>query len=154
MNVNKLWIALLAVATLWSCGKDNDLTDRSKFFECKVDGVGYEIKGLFAYAVESTIDGTIAVYGLKGDGSETIYVIIPEGAAEGTYNLGKEEDGNGYVVIDDVSYTTVDDGGTGTVTVTKRKDNNVEGTFSFTAFTVDGQSIEITDGKFEVEVRD
>jgi len=94
-----------------------------------------------------------------------LQILITFGAsAPSTIALGDGDD-QGSVIdtavdgseVDAPAYTTDDapEGTTdiGSVVVTRYDDNGMAGTFSFTAFTEDGESVEVTDGTFDVEWR-
>jgi len=58
-----------------------------------------------------------------------------------------------YIVTNGETYTTIDQTASGTLEITERTDDRVTGTFSFTAVTTNGESIDITDGSFDVAIR-
>lgn len=52
------------------------------------------------------------------------------------------------------SYTTLSEGGSGSVDVTRLTDERIEGTFRFTAVSPNGGTMQVTDGRFNVLISD
>ncbi|MEM8525128.1 MAG: DUF6252 family protein [Bacteroidota bacterium] len=153
MKFTKTLLFLASIVVLAACGK-NDAIDNDSKFECSLDGEQYEAKGLFAYATTFTTDNTIAIYGLRNNGDNTIYLSIPNEGQKKTYQLGLDKDGDGYVVLSKGTFITTLENGSGEVEVTKVNDKDIEGTFSFTAFDGNGAKVEVSGGEFKVNIRE
>ena len=94
---------------------------------------------------------------MEGDNSSitrTLYLIVDDAGTAGTYDLSFGAEGTGfYVVTNGETYTTIDPVGNGVLEITERTEERVKGTFSFTAVTTNGETIEITNGSFDVGIR-
>jgi hypothetical protein len=133
---------LLAVS---SCKKDevtplNSLT-------CKVNGASIVANGLDdAYATKYSVGIEVAGH----DGFQDIYFYLPLTATKGSYSFN-----NNYVAYYDEdiqSFATLYGSGGGSVTIEDIDHSHVKGTFHFTAYDEDTQTVKktITEGKFNV----
>ncbi|GAB4040399.1 DUF6252 domain-containing protein [Spirosoma gilvum] len=153
-------LAIASVLTLSSCSKKSDdsvtpntqQTQSTVGFKAKVDGAS-NFAPDFAYALASFpgANGYYAIYGLNSQTSDVVAIALPNTAGEGTYQLSNVN--VAAVTLNKGEYSTVN-GGSGTVTISKKTDTNITGTFSFTAFDAAGtKKITFTEGTFNVAVR-
>lgn len=156
---NLLFLSLFVLAfSFVSCGDDDGGVegpggDDATTFSCQIDGAGFETNGLFAYGVDD--DGQMAMYGVEiGDNGRTVYLLVRDGGTTGTYTLGFSTQATAYFTdADGTSYTTFDQAANGTLNVTEKTDERITGTFSATVVDNDGNTVDISGGDFDVEIR-
>lgn len=151
-------LTLITVVSVSSCSKKSDdvtpaqtTTTSQAGFRVKVDGIVYAPD--FSYALFSNPgkDGYYAIYGLDSKTSDVVAITLPTTAGEGTFPLSNTN--AGIITYNKVDYTTIN-GGTGTVTITKKTATNVVGTFSFTAYDATATvKRTLTEGSFNVNFR-
>ncbi|QHV93921.1 DUF6252 family protein [Spirosoma endbachense] len=125
-------------------------TQTTSGFSTKVDGKDFIPDLVYAKVVAPGNDGYYAIYGLDSKTSDVVMIALPYSALVGTHklsyvNFGVLSLGNGSD-----SFSTRVQPGDGTVTITKMTTTDVEGTFSFTAYSDKGVKRTITEGKFNV----
>lgn len=158
---NTVFYLLSMLLILTSCMKDGAVTGAEEgFFKCEINGTTFEKEGLLAYAVTSSIDGGVTIYGtedvLEEENPISVYIIIDDEQAVGTYDLGGDLDGNGYYVDVNGSFTfyTIPEGAGGQIEITKKTEDRIAGTFSYTAIDPNTEEVvNITNGSFDVEIR-
>jgi hypothetical protein len=141
----------LLFALLLACKKDDA---DSAYFKCKIDGKAYEVEGLLAYAVNFSDDLTL--YGVAEEGgSESCYLTVPKGVQAGTYTFNGNDYYGYYTDASGKSSSSRWGAGTGSVTIEEVDDKHIKGTFQFTAFDSDTESVKksFTEGKFDVVFR-
>lgn len=157
---NSLFSILLI---LFSCFSFTSCTDKDQtpepmgsdkyFFSCNMEGVSYLSEGFYAYA--SDFDTHINIYGASGlEIKDAIYLAMPKGFDVGTYDL--DEDIYAIVAVGEASYSTLLSGGKGKVTIEAYDGSNIKGSFTFTAISFDDPADEllVTEGEFEVKLRE
>lgn len=149
-------IALISVVGLSACSKKADditpaQTQAQVGFQVKIDGAAYAPDYAYALADFPGANGYYAIYGLDSKTSDVIAIALPNSAAEGTYPIGATN--FGIIDFNKAQYSTIN-GGTGTVTITKKTATYITGTFSFTAYDSSGLvKRTLTDGTFNVNIR-
>jgi hypothetical protein len=160
MKISRL-VALLAIIGMFgvsSCSKksddvtpDQNTTQNAAGFRVKIDGKDYAPDFAYALANNPGTTGYYAIYGLDSKTSDVVFVSLPNTSAEGTYPLSNVN--IGAMSFNSETYSTVN-GGSGTVTITRKTATNIIGTFSFTAFDATSTSKRaLTEGTFNVPVR-
>ncbi len=160
MKTARLVTLLAIVATLGvsACSKKTDdvtpaqtQTQSQVGFRVKVDGKDYTPDYAYALASFPGANGYYAIYGLDSKTSDVVAMALPTTAAEGTYKLS---DVNfGIVTYNKEDFSTIN-GGSGTITITKKTATYMTGTFSFTAYDASGAvKRTLTDGSFNVNIR-
>ena len=160
MKTARLVSLLAIVATLGvsACSKKTDdvtpaqtQTQSQVGFRVKVDGKDYTPDYAYALASFPGANGYYAIYGLDSKTSDVVAMALPTTAAEGTYKLS---DVNfGIVTYNKEDFSTIN-GGSGTITITKKTATYMTGTFSFTAYDASGAvKRTLTDGSFNVNIR-
>ena len=155
---NVTLLALVALVGVSSCSKKSDdvtpaqtQTTTQTGLSVKVDGKVYAPDFSYALATFPGANGYYAIYGLDSKTSDIVALALPTTAGEGTFTLSTVN--LGILTIDKEDYTTIN-GGTGTITITKKTATNLVGTFSFTAYDATGtKKRTLTDGVFNVTVR-
>lgn len=145
-------LALLLIGSTTACKKDKD--SDSTFFRFKLDGASYEATGLLAYA--TTFSDYFVIYGIKDQNStETCYISLPKGIGTGTHNLDDSDHSGYYVDGSSTAFSTQWGASSGTVTIEELDDSHVKGTFQFTVFDSDTETVKrtITEGEFNVTFR-
>jgi hypothetical protein len=144
-----------------SCKKDDETTtptSTSSSFNCKIDGVAYNISGVGAYALHNS--ATDNIYGTEAANNvakpRTVYIAFAKDKGVGTYTLA---DANNYALYTDPDgkgYRSDYKNSTGTLTISEKTDKIIKGTFAFTANTLPngtGKKASVTEGAFEVVYR-
>ena len=149
-------LAILGFVSFSSCSKKSDDVAPEEAantvgFRVKVDGKTYAPDFSYALANFPGNDKYYAVYGLDSKTSDVVAIALPNTAGEGTHVISNVT--FGIMNVGNESYSTIN-GGTGTITITKKTATNVAGTFSFTAFDATGTLKKaLTEGSFNVNVR-
>jgi len=147
-----LAVALLGALLFNACSKDDDSGKSDNFFTCEVDGTAFEVSGQEAYATASiTEPNEYRVYGVNFENNFTIYITLSKEKGTGEFTM--DDDVFAYLVDENsTAYATLNEGGSGTVTVDELTDDSVSGTFSFTAvnFSDSTDTKTVTEGTFEV----
>ena len=88
------------------------------------------------------------------NGEGTIYIGMPMNVSTGARAIS--EDVFAYISINGKAYSTLFGAPNGTVTITKRTDEIMEGTFNFVAYDADDFETEmkVENGSFKVKFRD
>ncbi|MEE4260074.1 MAG: DUF6252 family protein [Bacteroidales bacterium] len=150
---NLLSMLLIAgIVLLMSCNKNDDDTGpigSNGSISLKVDGSTWNAS-LSVQAVNA--GGVINVTGSDSNAKQagiTLYGITETG----TYKVGPPNQGNMLRWTEGLGQTQTFQAngviGDGTITVTELTDNKIKGTFSFTGFSTEQTSKQITEGKFE-----
>jgi hypothetical protein len=155
-----LLISLAATLSL-SCTKDKKLKSSTNHLSFKIDGVYWQSKEdevFGSYHFNETLGPKlIQIAGSKGDApnDQPFNINIYNTATEGTYTFNQDNADNSVVQIAQLTASNYLCGGTFqdynfTIVITKVSKNPqiVEATFSGTMQCVEGNTINITDGKF------
>lgn len=159
MKMSKFFVLLTIVGFVGfsSCSKKSDdvapqeeATDTAGF-RVKIDGKSYAPDFSYALTNFPGNDKYYAIYGLDSKTNDVIAIALPNTAGVGTHQIN---DVNfGVMVMAQQNFSTIN-GGTGTITITKKTATNVVGTFSFTALDPAGtQKKALTEGSFNVAFR-
>ncbi|QHV99564.1 DUF6252 family protein [Spirosoma endbachense] len=155
-------LAIVGIVGISSCSKKSDdvtpnptqttTSSQSQVgFQVKIDGKDYMPD--FAYALSSFTgaNGYYAIYGLDSKSSDVVALALPNTAVEGTYPLSNVN--IGILTLNKEDFSTTN-GGSGTITITKKTATYMTGTFSFTAFDATGlKKRTLTAGTFNVNIR-
>ncbi|MVM33077.1 hypothetical protein GO755_23755 [Spirosoma sp. HMF4905] len=151
-------LTLICAFSLSSCSKKSDdiapnptTTQATVDFQVKVDGKAYTPDYAYALATFPGANGYFAIYGLDSKTSDVVALALPSTAVEGTYPLSNIN--IGILTINKEDFSTVN-GGTGSITITKKTATYMTGTFSFTAYDASGTvKRTLTEGSFNVNIR-
>ena len=151
-------LTILSVASLTSCSKKADdvtpgqtTTTQSQGFQVKVDGADYAPDFSYALASFPGANGYIAIYGLDSNTSNVVAIALPNTVGEGTYPINNVN--FGIVTYNKADYSTIN-GGSGTITITKKTAAYMTGTFSFIAYDATGTlKRTLTEGTFNVNFK-
>lgn len=148
-------LSILSITLFTGCSKKNDNVDPDPAtvvgFKVKVDGKVYAPDYAYALASFPANDLYYAIYGLDSKTSDIVAIALPKSVKEGTFPINNVN--FAMATFDKQDFSTIN-GGSGTITITKRTDTNIQGTFSFTAVDATGKlSRTLTDGNFNVNVR-
>ncbi|GAB3890892.1 hypothetical protein GCM10028803_02150 [Larkinella knui] len=149
-------LAIIGLIGFSSCSKKSDdvapeETATTAGFRVKVDGKTYAPDFSYALASFPANDKYYGVYGLDSKTSDVVAIALPNTAGVGTHEISTVT--FGVLNLGNESYSTIN-GGTGTITITKKTATNVVGTFSFTAYDATGKLKKaLTEGSFNVNVR-
>jgi hypothetical protein len=165
MKIQILKFVTILLTTIFtiSCSNNDDNnstnptpTPSTSFIRCKIDGVNYEATGAMILANQNSVAFNIDSYVLTG-GTGLDFSIVGQ-AAVGTYNFNVSNLSTAgrlqYRVGDDI-FTTAKCASSGTLTITAKNGNTIEGTFSYTAQNFIGlctgnPTKNITEGTFKV----
>lgn len=131
----------LALTACDSGDSDDDDDGSSSPVSLRADGELVEFVGGGA----SIVSGQLSLGAADTGGDPSAGFIVEP--AEGTYSIAGD-DVFAFYSVDGDSYTAV----SGTVTIESLDDDSMRGTFEFDAESDSGDEIEITDGRFDVEV--
>ncbi|TLV02131.1 DUF6252 family protein [Dyadobacter luticola] len=150
-----LFFAFVALLGFSSCSKKSDdvTPDPATVvgFKVKVDGKVYAPDYAYALAESPGTANYYTIYGLDSKTSDVIAIALPNTLGEGTHPINATN--FGIVNYNKEELSTVN-GGTGTVTITKKTATQIMGTFSFTAQDATGKITRtLTEGSFNVNVR-
>ena len=150
-------LAISATLSLSACSKKSDdvtpasttpTTTAAAGFQVKINGTLFAPDMDYALATFPGGDGYYAIYGLDSKTSNVVLLALPNTVGEGTAPLNSTNVGG--LTINQQEYTTAN-GGSGTVTITKKTATNLMGTFSFTAYDASGANkTTLTEGSFNV----
>jgi hypothetical protein len=150
-------LAIIGLVGFSSCSKKSDDVSPQEEaastagFRVKVDGKTYAPDFSYALANFPGNDKYYAIYGLDSKTSDVVAIALPNTAGEGTHVISNVS--FGVMNVGNESYSTIN-GGTGTITITKKTATNIVGTFSFTAYDPTGTLKKaLTEGSFNVNVR-
>lgn len=135
-----------------SCSKTESIASSEHFFEAEINGKKFRTEGLTSYAI--TLSDKVTVYGAKDlETVENIYIELPENFTKGTYSFS--EDTFGYYILNDDAYSSLLNGGSGSITVEHWDGTYLKGYFSFNAINFEDASdrVIIENGKFDVKMR-
>lgn len=157
ISIAVILLTIIGSASLNSCSKKSDditpapPTQSTVAFQVKVDGKVYAPDFAYALASFPGANGYYAIYGLDSKTSDVVALALPNTAVEGTYPLSNVN--VGILTINKEDFSTIN-GGSGTITITKKTDTYMSGTFSFTAYDASGLVKRIlTEGAFNVNIR-
>ncbi|SMO54845.1 hypothetical protein SAMN06265379_102413 [Saccharicrinis carchari] len=148
-----LAVIILLGITIVGCKKDNDTNpDIGKgTMTAKIDGKNFSST---SEASARYIEGVLLISGVSKTGQIQLSVYNTTKAtgnfqiADGSTNMGI------YIHSKDVNenYYSYVDNGTGNIKIIEFTGNDVKGTFHFTAGNINGGSVNITDGTFDVKI--
>lgn len=134
------------VALLFLSCQDDALTEaeRANYVSAIIDSVEWEATETFTQKVEGE-NGPLTIVG-EGKGY-TLELVLGGITGPGEYPLGTNR--TGRVKLGNNTYTTLDVQDAGQVTITRFKDNRVEGEFYFNAQWLSANNLlRVRDGKF------
>ena len=150
-------LAILSMLGFISCSKKADDVTPGQTgttpagFRVNIDGADYAPDFAYALASFPGANDYYAIYGLDSKTNNIVAIALPNTAAEGTYTLSDVS--FGLLTYNKEDYTTIN-GGSGTITITKKTATNLVGTFSFTAYNpASTKKRVLKDGTFNVTVR-
>lgn len=140
-------IAVLALSLSFSCSNDSDSSSKD-YIQFKYNGKTYTFDT--GYQTSLTLDLT----GYSGEGNtlKKIDLWLPVNATEGSHTI--VHDLSNIETTYQADFTFMPeienmDATSGTINITTHDSKKIEGTFNFSG-EVDGETIEITEGKFSV----
>ncbi len=161
MKKQILFLLTLFVFALGACKKD-DSTDPGAnsdgfYLQCKIDGRDFVAGDNLAYWSTFGSD-QYSIYGSASlNGHELVAMTLENTLGVGTHQFAPsdEEKSGWYVTSNSDDYDTYYGQGRGSVTITRKDADVIEGTFSFTPYESDDEvdKVEITEGKFRVQRR-
>jgi len=123
-------------------------TQTAAGFQVKVDGYLYTPDFTYALTTSPADNDYYGIYGLDSKTGNLVALLLPKTVGVGTFPIDKVN--MGIITVNQYDYSTRN-GGTGTVTITKKTATNVMGTFSFTAYDATGlYKGTLTEGSFNV----
>jgi len=149
-------LSVLSITVLTGCSKKSDDVNPDPAtgaagFKVKVDGKEYAPDFSYALASFPANDLYYAIYGLDSKTSDVVAIALPKTVKEGTFPINNVN--FAVMTFDKQDFSTIN-GGSGLITITKRTDTNVQGTFSLTAVDATGTlKRTLTDGSFNVNIR-
>ena len=153
-----LFVILLLAALACNKSKSNEdpSPDTSFFFKCKIDGVDFsaEVEPSLSPGAQFTKKGEIYTITGKNKNAEGFTIALEGPLAEGTFVTDNTNTNPKTLIIYELlnpfqNWSTTEEGGSGTITITKIHSNYVEGTFSFTGKNAaDGSIKEFSAGSF------
>lgn len=150
-------LAILGTTVFSSCSKKNDDVNPDPSasgtvgFKVKVDGKDYAPDYAYALASFPGKEGYYAVYGMDSKTSDIVAIALPNTVSEGTFPINAVN--FAMMTLNKEDFSTIN-GGSGTITITKKTATNLAGTFSFTAVDATGKlKRNLTEGSFNVNVR-
>ena len=139
-------MALLAVA---SCGKDNDetLDPEGDIFKAKIEGKQFNSDNVTG----TQVFGIIMIGATFGADAETFDLTLIA-TDEGTYSFDTQSDVAGFYVPSALSSTEQFGAYTGSLTIEKHDaaKKRISGVFEFDGINADNETIQITDGFFDL----
>lgn len=160
--MRKLFFLMLTAFLMIQCGDDEviptpDNNSEDSFFNAKLDGVDFSATGIAAYALKDFDDPeTTNIYGTANLGQTGEIIILIRVDDSGELNMEFQFDDENYwssINEGDILYSSLPVvGGSGSVTITKRTDTEIAGSFSFISFNSEQtEMIEVTSGSFDVD---
>ncbi|QLG45883.1 hypothetical protein [Costertonia aggregata] len=129
-----------------------------EFIRATVENVSFESSDVSDGATASKIDGgsfiTFIVQGFDSAGNSLV-IVVPEYSGPGSYDLGNDNGGfmaSGFFGNQETGWSSVNDGGSGSVTVLTDESGETTGRFEFIGTQSDNavSTRSITDGRFRV----
>lgn len=122
----------------------------------RVGGVSWSAD-IVASAIQAPDSPVLGMTGQGTYGQSTCSVIITLAQPSvGVFQLGGSSNysnfGRVYPPGDGTGYTTIDSRAQGTVRVTSLTEGRISGTFAFTAYKTQGESIEVANGEFDLRI--
>jgi len=158
--MSKFLILIFTSALLFSsCAKDEESSSdntSASFFQCKIDGTDYKITGdNNAYAKQTGSD-LFVIYGSE-DATKAnfrnVYISLPKVPSVGKYDINTNDIGSGSFFQSAKLYNSAFPGGSGTLEITEKTETRVKGTFNFVGTTTTSEQKNITDGSFDVAIK-
>jgi hypothetical protein len=150
-------VAVLCLTILTACSKKNDDVNPDPSvsgaggFKVKVDGKEYAPDFSYALASMPANDLYYGIYGLDSKTSDVVAIALPKTVNEGTFPINAVN--FAVMTMNKQDFSTIN-GGSGSITITKKTATNIQGTFNFTAVDATGTLTRtLTDGSFNVNVR-
>ncbi|SEJ02842.1 hypothetical protein SAMN05216327_105356 [Dyadobacter sp. SG02] len=149
-------LSVFSITILTGCSKKSDDVNPDPAtgaagFKVKVDGKEYAPDFSYALASFPANDQYYAIYGLDSKTNDVVAIALPNTVKEGTFPINNVN--FAVMTFNKQDFSTIN-GGSGTITITKRTDSNIQGTFSLTAVDATGTlKRTLTDGSFNVNVR-
>ncbi|HLO54586.1 MAG TPA: DUF6252 family protein [Saprospiraceae bacterium] len=158
--MSKLSILIFTSVLLFSsCVKDDESSSdnsSSSIFQCKIDGTDYKITGdNNAYAKQTGSD-LFVIYGSE-DATKAnfrnIYISLPKVPSVGKYDINTNDIGSGSFFQSAKLYNSAFPGGSGKLEITEKTETRVKGTFNFIGTTTTSEQKNITEGSFDVAIK-
>ncbi len=143
---------LIAGMTFTACKKDEDDNGNGAgTLKATVDGTAWTAS---MAVVANNNSGLITITG-SDSGAKQLQLIVHNVTASGTFNLGGSMTNQSHGrwtagIASSQSYTNMMGQGSGTVDFTEVSDTGAKGTFAFTAQNSEGETVNITNGTFNV----
>ncbi|MBN8824670.1 MULTISPECIES: DUF6252 family protein [unclassified Spirosoma] len=159
MKISSLFILFAFGVLFSSCSKKtedvsptNGSATTAAGFRVKIDGSDYNPDFSYALATMPGKNAYYAIYGLDSKTSDVVAMALPATAGEGTHPIDNVN--FGMLTYNKEDFSTIN-GGSGTITITKKTATNLVGTFSFTAVDATGlKKRTLTEGTFNVTIRE
>lgn len=145
-----LSLCLLALLVIACDSNDND-GDGDEFamgtMKAEIDGVAWTAANANANRVEAGSISTLTIAGATAS-VEAISIALVNVTAAGTYSLSS---GSSASFTREANFSGIYNSTSGSVTISHMDEETVEGTFSFEARNTAGETISVTNGRFDVE---
>lgn len=171
LTLKTILLCMVCVANTFTSCKKDETTDPGgnagndgSYVEFTVDGQSYHIEGPLAYGTE--LSDQVGVYAIhnpdnsRKDDDRLLYILFDKTKGTGNILLVEDADDDFGVWIvddgatDDEEYFTYNKTAGGVLQLTKKTDDVLEGTFSFSASTFNNtDKVYVTNGKFSVKMR-
>ncbi len=137
-------LAVIVVFAFSSCNNDDDGNVGSGTVKITVDGKSYNFKNVTA----ASALGLITIEGETEDGKISLLLMMTSTIEAGEYEFNTQ--GSNLTAL----YTENEEGyfpETGTIKITSHSGRKIKGTFNFSGHSMNGQTVEITNGSFDVK---
>jgi hypothetical protein len=139
----------LILAIVLSCNSNDTIDSMGKgLLNCTIDGKSFKATIANASVENNLSDGTLQIVGLNGN--DGIEILLDNDLAVTGANLS----GEGGVMFNNISYAILPEK-PAKVSIIKRTDTHVTGTFSFIAekdIINPGQGVTVSQGSFDVDI--
>lgn len=143
-------LSLCLLALLFIACDSND-SDGDEFamgtMEAEIDGVTWQAANANANRVEAGPISTLTIAGATAS-VEALSIALVNVTAAGTYSLSS---GSSASFTREANFSGIYNSTSGSVTISHIDEETVEGTFSFEARNTAGETISVTNGRFDVE---
>jgi Zn-dependent alcohol dehydrogenase len=152
-------LTVCSIGVLGCSKSDNSTTPSTTAptygMSAKLDGSGFESQTGAAIATLQkngllTIQGAVTVGAMK-----QIALSITNPKTATTYTIGTTTDASATVSLGlstDLIYYAALSAGSGTITITRLSDTEIEGTFALSAVNLKGETLAVTEGKFAMKL--
>ena len=141
-------VALALMTTACLDTTDPNVNNGPPPMSATIEGTEWHATGVLVTPTETSI-----TLGASNEASNAAMSIAIAGTGPGTYPLGPTSASNGFVAVTTGQvWSTLGEGGSGTIVVTTFANRHIAGTFNFTAVPSMGDAlgnVHVTDGKFD-----